>query len=92
MSRNGAQLSEHKSIAFVFCDKERLHAEFHDGRIVSVPLSWYPRLENASPEQRARWKLVGQGYGIHWPDMDEDISADMILNGIPSVETRHVNA
>jgi hypothetical protein len=53
-----------------------------DGREISVPIAWFPRLAGASPEQRARWELIGQGTGIHWPDVDEDISVPRLL-GLP---------
>ena len=52
-----------------------------DGRKVSVPLSWYPRLAVADDKQRARWELLGDGQGIHWPDIDEDLSVSGILRG-----------
>ncbi len=52
-----------------------------DGRSVSVPLAWYPRLLRASSAQLANWRLSGGGYGIHWPDLDEDLSAEGILRG-----------
>ncbi|MGA2065357.1 MAG: DUF2442 domain-containing protein [Thermoguttaceae bacterium] len=57
-----------------------------DGRVVTVPISWYPRLSHARPEHRARWELIGQGHGIHWPELDEDISIENILFGQPSGE------
>lgn len=50
-----------------------------DGREISVPLSWFPRLANATPNERAHWELIGQGVGIHWPDVDEDISVPRLL-------------
>ena len=50
-----------------------------DGRTISAPLEWYPRLANASPKQRANWRLIGGGEGIHWPDVDEDISVEGLL-------------
>lgn len=55
-----------------------------DGRTIIVPLAWYPRLANATPEQRARWELAGAGYGIHWPDVDEDLSTEGLLRGCPA--------
>jgi hypothetical protein len=57
-----------------------------DGRTISAPLEWYPRLHRASPAQRANWRLIGEGHGIHWPDVDEDISTIMLIEGLPSVE------
>ena len=56
-----------------------------DGRSISVPLAWFPRLLDATPEQRARWEPAGAGYGIHWPDLDEDLSTEGILRGAPTV-------
>lgn len=53
-----------------------------DGRSLTVPLEWFPRLRDASTEQRDRWRLIGQGHGIHWPDIDEDISVPALL-GLP---------
>jgi len=55
-----------------------------DGRTISVPLAWYPRLPSATPEQRANWRLAGGGFGIHWPDVDEDLSTDGLLRGAPA--------
>jgi hypothetical protein len=58
-----------------------------DGRSISVPLAWFPRLLDATPEQRARWELAGAGYGIHWPDVDEDLSTEGLLRGAPAAST-----
>jgi hypothetical protein len=65
-----------------------LSVDLTDGRSVSVPLAWFPRLVHGRPEERGRWELVGQGVGIHWPDLDEDISLDGILAGKPSGESQ----
>lgn len=59
-----------------------------DGRTVTVPVSWYPRLANGSPKERMNWQLLGGGHGIHWPDLDEDISVDALLAGRPSAESQ----
>lgn len=64
-----------------------LVVELRDGRVVSVPLSWYPRLAAGSSRERRRWELLGPGIGIHWPDLDEDISVDGLLQGLPSGES-----
>lgn len=56
----------------------------HDGRTISVPLVWYPRLLNAKPAQRSNWKIAGGGYGIYWPDLDEDLSTEGLLRGAPA--------
>jgi hypothetical protein len=63
---------------------ETLTVDLLDGRSISVPLAWYPRLLNATPGQRRRWKISGGGYGIHWPDVDEDLSTDGLLRGAPA--------
>lgn len=55
-----------------------------DGRSISVPLAWFPRLLDATPEQRAHWEPAGAGYGIHWPDLDEDLSTEGLLRGAPA--------
>lgn len=59
-------------------------AHLIDGRTISVPLSWSWRLSDATPEQRARYEIIGQGTGIHWPDIDEDISVRGMLEGAPA--------
>ena len=57
-----------------------------DGRILTIPLSWYPRLSEGTTAERRRWKLIGPGIGIHWPDLDEDVSVEALLNGLRSNE------
>jgi hypothetical protein len=64
-----------------------LIVELQDGRTVSVPLQWYPRLAHGSPSERQQWELIGPGVGIHWPALDEDISVDGLLQGLPSGES-----
>jgi uncharacterized protein DUF2442 len=61
---------------------DSLVVTLEDGRILSVPLEWFPRLRDASPKARRNWRLVGKGYGIHWPTLDEDISVPGLL-GLP---------
>ena len=58
--------------------------ELLDGRLVSVPLSWSWRLSEATPAQRARYEIIGDGQGVHWPDIDEDLSAQGMLTGVPA--------
>lgn len=65
---------------------ESLCVSLSDGRTVTVPISWYPRLSHASPLHRGKWELIGHGHGIHWPELDEDISVENILFGQPSGE------
>lgn len=71
----------------VSCTEDSLVVDLADGRVISVPLAWFPRLLHAGPEQRADWELLGSGEGIHWPGLDEDISAQGLLQGTPSIET-----
>lgn len=71
-------------IADVRIDDDYLTVELMDGRIVSAPLAWYPRLLDATPEARARWERAGGGYGLHWPDLDEDLSTEGLLRGAPA--------
>jgi len=68
--------------------EDELIVSIADGRTVSVPLVWYPRLLHATPEQRARWELAGAGFGIHWPDLDEDLSTEGLLAGAPAPRGR----
>ncbi len=67
---------------------EALTAELSDGRTISVPLLWYPRLTNASTKERSDWRLIGRGEGIHWNLLDEDISVEGLLAGRPSGESQ----
>ena len=59
-------------------------ARLVDGRVISVPLEWSWRLKDATPEQRGRWEIIGDGQGVHWPDVDEDISIEGMLRGVPA--------
>ena len=68
----------------VAVDDDRLTVDLMDGRSIAVPLAWYPRLFDATPEQRSNWELAGGGYGIHWPDIDEDLSTEGLLRGAPA--------
>ena len=65
-------------------DDERLTVDLMDGRGISVPLAWYPRLLEASPEQRLHYVIAGGGNGLHWPDVDEDLSTEGLLRGAPA--------
>ena len=67
--------------------EDTLTAELSDGRTISVPLAWYPRLVHATPEERNNWELIGTGQGIHWPDLDEDLSIEGFLAGRKSGES-----
>jgi len=63
----------------VFFTEDALHVVLADGREISAPLQWFPRLLHATPEQRAQWELIGDGIGIHWPLVDEDIEVESHL-------------
>jgi len=65
---------------------DTLTVDLSDGRTISAPLAWYPRLLHASSGERARWRLLGQGRGLHWPDLDEDLRVENLLAGRPSGE------
>lgn len=65
----------------VWFDSDKMHIRLLDGREISVPLEWFPRLRDATDEQRKRWRLIGKGVGIHWEDLDEDVSVSALLKG-----------
>ena len=67
---------------------DALTVHLADGRTLSVPLAWYPRLLHGTVKERNRWRLIGKGVGIHWPDLDEDISVENLLFGNPSGESQ----
>jgi hypothetical protein len=69
-------------------DEDTLTVELTDGRVLSVPIGWYPRLAHGSSAERNHWRLVGSGRGINWPDLDEDISVENLLAGNPSRESQ----
>jgi len=76
----------------VHCTEDSLVVDLLDGRSISVPLAWYPRLLHATPEQRENWQMAGAGFGIHWPDVDEDLSVAGLLAGAPAPGVRVVAA
>lgn len=71
-------------VANVSFSVDSLCVSLMDGRAISVPLAWYPKLLHATEEQRENWKIAGGGYGIHWPDLDEDLSTEGLLRGAPA--------
>lgn len=71
----------------VMVTEDSLTVDLIDGRTISVPLAWYPRLLHGTPEERNHWRLIGDGEGIHWPDLDEDLSVEGLLIGRPSGES-----
>jgi hypothetical protein len=72
----------------VRCTDDALIVDLMDGRTISVPLAWYPRLANATAEERAEWRVSAGGYGIHWPAIDEDLSTEGLLRGAPAPKPR----
>jgi hypothetical protein len=77
-------LAADERVADVEITDELLSVRLMDGRTISVPLVWYPRLANASPGQRNNWRISGGGYGLHWEDLDEDLSTEGLLRGAPA--------
>jgi hypothetical protein len=87
MSTLGTELKEAFAQSVTVGD-EALTVELADGRTISVPLTWFPRLAHGTPAERTKWRLIGRGTGIHWPDLDEDISVESLLAGRRSGETQ----
>lgn len=65
-------------------EDDRMSVDLADGRTITVPLRWYPRLWNATPEQREAWEIAGGGYEIHWPEVDEDLGVEGLPRGAPA--------
>ncbi|MGA8273488.1 MAG: DUF2442 domain-containing protein [Candidatus Sulfotelmatobacter sp.] len=78
-----AAAADERVLDVAFSD-DALSVSLRDGRIITVPLVWYSRLLNATPAQRKNWKIAGGGYGLHWPDLDEDLSTEGLLRGAPA--------
>jgi hypothetical protein len=87
MSTSGTELRETFAKTVRISD-DSLAADLADGRTITVPLAWFPRLAHASPAERDHWRLIAGGEGIHWPDLDEDISVESLLAGRRSGETQ----
>ena len=68
----------------VFITEDVISVDLMDGRTITVPLVWYPRLFNGTIEQRIKWEICGGGYGIHWEELDEDLSTEGMLRGAPA--------
>ena len=77
-------LKADERVAGVSCSEDSLSVSLKDGRTITVPLAWYPKLLHASQEHLRNWKIAGGGYGIHWPDLDEDLSTEGLLRGAPA--------
>ena len=87
MNTSQTELVAAKALNIVVTD-DTLSVDLVDGRSISVPLAWYPRLAHSSLEERNNWRLIGDGEGIHWPDLDEDLSVEGLLLGRPSGESQ----
>ena len=72
----------------VYFTRDSLIVDLMDGRTISAPLMWYPKLLKASPQERSHWEVCGGGYGIHWPDIDEDLSIEGLFRGSPAPITK----
>ncbi len=72
----------------VRCTRDSLRVDLIDGRTIIAPIAWYPRLLHATTQQRANWKIAGGGYGIHWPEIDEDLSVEGLLRGLPALRLK----
>ena len=83
-------LTADERVTDVRFSKDTLSVALRDGRTITVPLAWYPRLFSATPAQRKNWQVAGGGYGIHWPDIDEDLSTEGLLRGAPAPRARAV--
>jgi hypothetical protein len=86
MSTLGTELKE-AAARGVTIDRRHLVVELSDGRAISVPVAWFPRLLHGTTGERGNWRLIGSGEGIHWPDLDEDISVASLLAGRQSGES-----
>jgi hypothetical protein len=87
MSTSMTEAASARALA-VAVSEDTLTVDLVDGRTLSVPLAWYPRLLHGTPEERSHWRLIGGGEGIHWPDLDEDIRIENLLLGKPSGESQ----
>jgi len=85
---NPLKINLNERVKDVHFTEDTIGVDLMDGRSITVPLAWYPRLLNASPEQLAQWEICGGGYGIHWESLDEDLSTEGMLRGAPAPEAR----
>lgn len=84
-------ISADERVRDVRVSEDSLMVELMDGRAIHVPLAWYPRLSNATADQRNHWEVCGGGFGIHWPELDEDLSTEGLLRGSPAPRARALN-
>ncbi|QYO65367.1 DUF2442 domain-containing protein [Leptolyngbya sp. 7M] len=83
---NSLAIAADERVASVEITEDEIAVRLMDGRRISAPLAWYPRLLHATDEQRQNFEVAGGGYGIHWPDIDEDLSTEGLLRGAPAPE------
>lgn len=79
-----SNISPGEAVKDVSLTDDTLSVDLVDGRTIAVPLAWYPKLLHATPKQRENWTVSGGGFGIHWPDLDEDLSTEGLLRGAPA--------
>jgi hypothetical protein len=77
-------------VKYIHFTEDTISVDLMDGRIITVPLIWYPRLFNATPDQRVKWEVCGGGYGIHWEEIDEDLSTEGMLRGSPAPRPNNI--
>jgi hypothetical protein len=82
----GSEIKPGERVKNVSFTEDTLSVDLVDGRTIVVPLVWYPRLLDANPEQRQNWQVSAAGYGIHWPEIDEDLSTAGLLRGAPAAD------
>ena len=87
MSSSAPELTRPTAISVAVTDSA-IEVDLADGRSLSVPISWYPRLSHASKQERDKWSFIGGGSGMHWPELDEDISVEALIAGKPSNESQ----
>lgn len=87
MSTSPTEVRSPRAIGVEVTD-DTLRVDLADGRTILVPVAWYPRLDHGSPAERRNWQLIGRGEGIHWPDLDEDLSVESLLMGRASGESQ----
>ena len=80
----GSEVKPGERVKDVRVSEDTLAVDLIDGRTIVVPLAWFPKLLDATPEQRRNWQISGAGYGLHWPDVDEDLSTEGLLRGAPA--------
>ena len=86
MSSSANKVTQTRAVG-VNVSADSLSVVLADGRTITAPLEWYPRLKKGTPKERSRWQLIGDGVGVHWPDLDEDISIESLLQGRGSNES-----